>query len=131
MATSCALARQAGLVAHLLVDGENLTFRLGTLTALVDRNAREAPDLQEVEFSTLDPSVVEFRKTAVSGRPIKGEVFIDEDGALHRILLVRETDLTYRCICLIARPDAADGDARITEEGDLRTTEEGDTRIIE
>jgi hypothetical protein len=128
--SAASLAREAGFIALLAIDAESLTFRLSPLNAVVDRNARSAPDLQEIEFGSLDPSVIEFRKNAITGRPGRGEVFIDAAGALHRAQLIRETDLTWRIVCVIAHPDATEGDARITAEGELRITAEGPTRIL-
>jgi hypothetical protein len=99
----CSNLRAVGLAKLRAVDGEILTFRGATLTAIVNRNVGAGADIGEVQTSLLDASEIEFARSAVSTEPEIGEVFL-EGSRYHRIERVLVTDLTYRCLCQQSTP---------------------------
>ena len=81
-------------------SGESLTFRGAPLTALVNRGL-DVPALERgaIEFLSRDQTRVEYLRDDLPESPRAGELFEDSDGAFHRIQTVRQTDLTFVCLC--------------------------------
>jgi len=87
-------------------DGETLTFRSDSLTAIVDRNLEASPTRKgQVEFTERPLTRIELLRSDVTSAPEAGEVFEDAAGEFHRVETVRSTDLTYRCDCLLSSPE--------------------------
>lgn len=91
--------RNQGLGVLLGVAGDPLTFRGSTVRALVNRQVSPPNDAGEVDLSLLDASIIEVKRSAISGAaPSIGEVFV-EGTRRHRVARVEVSDLSFRCIC--------------------------------
>lgn len=101
--SAASAALNAGFDALLSAAGESVTFRGGTLTALIDREPFRSV-IKTPDFNPRDQSVIEIQAEDVDSIPVRGEVFEDEEGLNHRIQIVSRRGGTYRCECKVTEP---------------------------
>jgi hypothetical protein len=107
-AASDALAE--GFSALLAANGEPLTFRGSSVTAIVRRDAEEPdPGPGKIDLNARDTSSIELRwddlpaRTSGTGSalPSPGESFTDEFGYTHRVQKARRLGFRLRCECQV------------------------------
>lgn len=84
-------------------DYEDLTFRGGPLRASVQRAIERPLDALEIDFSIRDWSSIMVLKSSVTSPPVAGQIFIDGNGAFHRIRMVTSSDIAYTCLCTVSK----------------------------
>lgn len=98
-------ARVAGYMVLLTTCGENLAYLGATIQAVVNRDIVKGKDFFRsfsegaVNFSLAGLSEIEILKTGIVKQPIAGEYFVDAQNFRHRIRLVTQTDITWKCFC--------------------------------
>lgn len=106
MSNPSTIAETEGFSARLAHAGEALTFRSGSVTALVNRNPIDKKDdPRRLDLNPRDTSEIELFADAVTPVPGSGESFLDEFGHYHRIQKVKRLGVTVHCYCDVA--DAA------------------------
>ena len=90
--------RLLGYSALLKTHGEALTFRSGTVTALVVRGQPDAYG-GDVDFTAREASRVVLRKSDLTPIPAAGETFTDSNGYHHAIEVVELIGLIVVCTC--------------------------------
>jgi hypothetical protein len=108
----------------LAINGEALTYRGASVTALVDRYGYRGTEKQP-DFAARNMCRIEILKSAVSPAPIAREVFTDADGFAHAIQTFKATDICYICECKTSTPSViltdADG-SHLTDAGGAKLT---------
>ena len=101
--------RTVGFNALLAISGEPLTYSVGgSVKAVVNRDIVRGKDFfrqfanQAADFSLAALTEVEILKTGISGQPLAGQSFVDSASFRHRIRLVTNTDVTWKCFCTAA-----------------------------
>lgn len=94
-------ALKEGFTSLLATAGEEVTFRTGAVTALVDRTAYTDPkrEKQLPDFDANAISRIEFAIEDITGRPKTGEIITDSREINHRIKRVTHTGLAWACDC--------------------------------
>lgn len=109
MSSASADAEIEGFSALLAHGGESLTFRSGTLTALVNRDPFEKKNSSKrVDLDSQDVSEIQILTstvTALTPPPATGESFLDEFGHYHRIDRWKRIGVATAFYCIVS--DAA------------------------
>lgn len=99
--------RKLGLEEQADIDGEVLQFRHRAIVGTVDWGLAAAARMAgRIDFTQHSQTVIEILKTTVSSIPKADEHFIDAFGWFHRIQVVRATDNTFSCHCIVAEPES-------------------------
>jgi hypothetical protein len=94
-------ALSEGLTSLLATAGEEVTFRAGVVTALVNRTAyqdgKREKDLPDFDANAI--SRIEIPVDDVAGRPKTGEIITDSRNVTHRVKRVTHTGLAWALDC--------------------------------
>jgi hypothetical protein len=112
MARAAVLDRTRGFSENLEVAGECLLLHRSranteqSVDALVNRGLNAAElDQWQIDFDSRDATIVEFMRTETTPRPLAGDYFVDDCLDVHRIQIVKTTDISYRCMCRVGPKD--------------------------
>ena len=105
MPSAASTLLRAGARALRASHGESVTFRGDPLTVTIDRDpfrrAVKTPD-----FNPRDLSVIRVDADDVDTIPAAGDIFIDEEGLVHRIQTVHRRGGDFDCECKVTAPPA-------------------------
>lgn len=93
----------SGFTALLESNGEAVTFRSASVTAIINRNVNEPQRPNQPNFNARLMTEVELLKSAVATIPVAGEIFVDEDNYSHRIQQVASRGICWICQCSVSR----------------------------
>lgn len=93
-------ALETGFAALLTMHGEDLTYRGGTIRAIVNRTPDRSTAGNSYDFDLRDASIIQFIHDP-DNPPAVGEYLVDTNSIRHRIMRAKRLTYFAECTCTV------------------------------